>query len=192
VGAIFLGQLVRTAATDSCAAHGCDLSAASRPSAERWTCGPVRKRGASFTPAHQTEQDIARRRFSSVIGCAAFGFTKPDATQAAKRSATASPSSYREAATPNGDPAGRLGDGIVRPAFVAHLATRGCDKEARVAPAIRGANFNAAERHGATNQIQRIPVGQLSGSANAAHSDRQRPARFAAVPCRLPRPFSSL
>lgn len=32
------------------------------------------------------------------------------------------------------------------------------------------ASFNAAERHGATNQIQRIPVGQLSGSANAAHA----------------------
>ncbi len=36
-------------------------------------------------------------------------------------------------------------------------------------------HFNAAERHGARNQIQRIagrtanPVGQLSGSANAAH-----------------------
>jgi len=40
-------------------------------------------------------------------------------------------------------------------------------------PRCRGAravaNFNAAERHGATNQIQRIPVGQLSGRANAAH-----------------------
>ena len=138
-------------------------------------------------------------------------------------------------------------------------------------PRCRGARavakFNAAERHGATNQIQRIagrtanPVGQLSGSANAAngfclavgsaalfnavsnaerpshgcpvgyrdntgccasarytvastpfarallpkalagtrwsamtapHSDRQRLARFAAVLCRLPRPFSSL
>lgn len=39
-------------------------------------------------------------------------------------------------------------------------------------PRCRGAravaSFNAAERHGATNQIQRIPVGQLSGSANAA------------------------
>ncbi len=76
---------------------------------------------------------------------AVASFTKPDATQAAKRSATASPSSFREAATPNGDPAGRLGDGIVRPAFVAHLATRGCEKEARVVPAIRGASFNAAD-----------------------------------------------
>jgi len=31
-----------------------------------------------FTPAHQTEQDIARRRFSSVIGCAA-SFNAADA-----------------------------------------------------------------------------------------------------------------
>ena len=46
-------------------------------------------------------------------------------------------------------------------------------------PRYRGAravaSFNAAERHGARNQIQRIagrtanPVGQLSGRANAAH-----------------------
>ena len=86
--------------------------------------------GAILTPRYRGARAVA-------------SFTKPDATQAAKRSATASPSSYREAATPNGDPAGRLGDGIVRPAFVAHLATRGCDKEARVAPAIRGANSRA-------------------------------------------------
>lgn len=88
--------------------------------------------GAILTPRNRGARAVA-------------SFTKPDATQAAKRSATASPSSFREAATPNGDPAGRLGDGIVRPAFVAHLATRGCEKEARVVPAIRGANFNAAD-----------------------------------------------
>lgn len=108
-----------------------------------------------MTGAHRLPGVLMRRcRGARAVA----SFTKPDATQAAKRSATASPSSFREAATPNDDPAVRLGDGMGQPAFVAHLATRGCDKEARVAPAIRGANFNAAERHGATNQIQRIPV----------------------------------
>lgn len=105
--------------------------------------------GAILTPRCRGARAVAR-------------FTKTDATR--ERIAV-----QFEAATPNDDPAARLGDGILQPAFSAHLATRGCDKEARVAPAIRGANFNAAERHGATNQIQRIPVGQLSGSANAAH-----------------------
>lgn len=47
-------------------------------------CGVVHNSSAcktgrrQFTPAHQTEQDIARRRFSSVIGCAA-SFNAADA-----------------------------------------------------------------------------------------------------------------
>lgn len=218
---------------------------------------------------------------------AVASFTKPDATQAAKRSATASPSSFREAATPNDDPAVRLGDGIGQPAFVALLAMRGCEKEARVVPAIRGTHSNApqpqqeaarvghaagrqfnaadarsrathlragwspfAETHPCASRCSGVgpemparrssarpaapfnavsnekrdahgrPVGYrdnagccgraaytvastpfarallpkaLAGTRwsamTAPNSDRQRPARFAAVPCRLPRPF---
>ena len=54
-----------------------------------------------------------------------------------------------------------------RPMTAAHLPGAILTPRCRGARAV--ASFNAAERHGATNQIQRIPVGQLSGSANAAH-----------------------
>ena len=60
-----------------------------------------------------------------------------------------------------------------RPMTAAHLPGAILTPRCRGARAV--ASSNAAERHGATNQIQRIagrtanPVGQLSGSANAAH-----------------------
>ena len=151
-------------------------------------------RWANFTPAHQTEQDIARRRFSSVIGCAAF----PNAADARSR-ADRDADNRISARPPSRDITHCPGRSSARPAALfnavsnAERPSHGCPVGYRDnTGCCASARYTVASTPFARALLPKALAGTRWSAMTAPNSDRQRPARFAAVPCRLPRPFCSL